>query len=199
MECLYDTTIPTNNRLRNNVTKGAKATSKRKHAKDVDAEFARSLLAGMEEDLARDKKKKGQRRASTKSKGAKAHKDNLQPSKGQTINKTGKKNKARKQRKAKKPTSHGNGCLDNINSLLDSNVYEDANNNLGSYELPTVTSKDKQKALTALIANVPQEEKRGIRGERAHILRCIKRLGSIKIQADGAGLWKMKGKSLPIL
>jgi hypothetical protein len=174
--------------LRNNTTKGANPTSRRKHAKDVDAEFVASFLAGMEADLARDEKKNGQRRASTKkSNGAKTHKNSLKTGKGKPSGQTGKKNTPRKKHKAKKPTSHGEGCLDNINSLLDSNVYEDANNNLGSYELPTVTSKDKQKALTALIASVPQEEKGNIRGEKAQILRCIKNLGRI-----------MKGKSLPI-
>ena len=55
----------------------------------------------------------------------------------------------------------------------------------------TETSKDK--ALKALLAGVPLEDRREARGRKADILRSSKVLGKGKVSADGNGNWNFKG------
>ena len=70
--------------------------------------------------------------------------------------KTGKKSDGGKDGpKRKKRKSKKNGYLSNSNTLLTSNVYEDANVNRNREALPASGHTDKQKALAALVASVP--------------------------------------------
>ena len=125
----------------------------------------------------------------------KPRRKNLNAGKGKATKKPSKRiNGAGKKCKARKQTTSVDDYADDIDNLLHSNVYEDANNNLGSRELPSITYKDKHKALTALLASVPLEERGSIRGERTKILNYIKSLCSQRVRADGAGKWIMKGK-----
>lgn len=85
-------------------------------------------------------------------------------------------------------------CLDEINKLLNSNPQEEAKKNTGSHSLPVVNLKDKHKALTALVASVPLEERGNSRGQRSQILRDIQTLGRGRASANGQGDWKFQGK-----
>jgi hypothetical protein len=150
-------------------------------------ELEASFLVGMEADLTTRENKNFQKLVRTRRlKGKTTEKKHLNASKG----KTGKRNPS----KTKKLGPLHHGMVDHVASLLHSNVFEEANDNLGSHELPTVTHKDKHKALTELLASVPLEEKESARGERSQILRSIRSLGSKKVFADGAGMWRMKGR-----
>lgn len=95
-----------------------------------------------------------------------------------------------------KPRPNQPGCLNDIGSLLNSNVYEDMNANLdrphANLDLAASTHKNKDKLLKELVAAVPLEEQKETRGQRSHILKATKILG--KVRADGKGNWKMKGK-----
>lgn len=178
------------------MSKRAKSINKKKQANDTEAELQASMRVGIEGELATRKKARAPRRTTASmTNNRKPRKKNSNAGKGKGTKKTSNRiNGASKKSKAKKQTTFVEDYADDIDNLLHSNVYEDANNNLGSHELPSITYKDKQKALTALLASVPLEEKRSSRGERSQILRDIKSLGSHRVRADGKGKWRMKGK-----
>lgn len=167
--------------------------SKKKHANDTEAELKASMLVGIENELANRKKARAPKKAIANNR--RPRRKNLNAGKGKVTKRNSKRmNGAGKKSKAKKQTAFADDYADDIDNLLHSNVYEDANNNQGLRELPSITHKDKQKALTALLASVPLEERGSTRGEKSQILKSIKALGSRRVGADGAGKWRMKGK-----
>lgn len=174
----------------------AKPMTKRKQAIHVESELEASMLAGMEQILANSKKKEGQKQTTSKTPNRrKTDEKSLHTSRGKTAKRNSRRsNNTSKKDKTKTQAPAAQDCLKEINELLYSNIYDEANNNLGARELPTVTLKDKQKALTALIASVPLEDRGSVRGDRSTILKCIQNLGSSRVRADGKGNWKFKGK-----
>jgi len=89
--------------------------------------------------------------------------------------------------KATKPT------LLNVNSLLHSNVYADANASHHSAPIPSMTEKRKADALKQLIASVPLEDQRMANREKEHIRKATVQLGRHRVKADGKGGWAFKG------
>ena len=170
--------------------------SKRKHANQVESELEASMLAGIEEVLENCEKKKGRNQTTARTpKQRKTPEKSSHTSKAKAIKGNSRRtNTTSKKRKTKTLAPEVNDCLKEINKLLNSNVYAEANDNIGARELPTVTLKDKKKALTALVAGVPLEERGSIRGQKGQILQCTQTLGRGRVRADGAGMWKLKGK-----
>ena len=121
--------------------------------------------------------------------------------------KSGKKGKHKSGRNAKagkkegskrmKRTPNDRGYLNDSNSLLTSNVYEDADANLNREALPVSGHTHKKKALAALVASVPLgTTKKDAVAEKNHILKSTVTLGrNIKgtCKADGANGWKLTG------
>lgn len=167
--------------------------SKRRHAKEKEAEEEASMRVGIEEYLEkRNKLEERKARASKKSPESRmSHKKSLRgerkPEKGS------KKKAAPKKSKVKKSKADRASRLNDIGSLLGSNIYEDANRNLERADFAVVTSKRKNEVLKALLAGVPLEDQREARGHQADILRSSKILGKGKVFADGKGRWKLKG------
>lgn len=99
--------------------------------------------------------------------------------------------------KRSKRRSKKAGYLSHSNSLLTSNVYDDADANLNREALPISGHTNKQKALAALVASVPlgttqkdaAHEKNLIRKATVTLARNIQ--GSCK--ADGNNHWKLPG------
>lgn len=174
--------------------------SKRKQANHVELEMEASMLAGMEHVLASSEKKEQQNQTTSKTPNRrKKHEKSPHASKGKVTKRNLRRsNNSSKKGKTKTQPLAVNDCLNEINKLLHSNIYEEANNNLGARELPTTVLKDKRKALTALVASVSLEERGSIRGQKGQILRCIQNLGPGRVRADGAGSWKLKGKPLKL-
>lgn len=170
--------------------------SKRRQANHIESELEASMLAGMEHVLANSEEKEGQNQTTSEAPSRrKTNEKGSHASKGKKANENSRRlKKISKKGKTKKLTPVVNDCLNEINKLLHINISEEANNNLGARELPTVVLGDKQKALTALIASVPFEEKGSVRGQKSQILRCIKNLGRGMVHADRGGKWKLKGK-----
>lgn len=166
---------------------------KRKHANHVESELEASMLAGIENLIANCEKTKGQNQTVTEAPNyRKAHEKNSHTSKVKATERNSR--RIGKKGKTKMQAPAVNDCLNEINKLLNSNLYEEANNNLGCRALPAITFKNKQKALTALVAGVPLEERGSIRGQKSQILQCTQTLGRGRVSADGAGHWKLKGK-----
>ena len=108
--------------------------------------------------------------------------------------KMGKKNGPKRTKRKSKKT----GYLNNSNTLLTSNVYEDADANLNLDALPASGHNHKQKALTALVASVPlgTTQKDAI-AEKNRILKATVILGrNIRgyCKADGeTNDWRLTG------
>ena len=101
------------------------------------------------------------------------------------------------QKRAKRKSNNA-GYLTNPNSLLTSNVYEDANANLDREALPASGhANNKQKALAALVASVPTGvSKKGVAAEKNSILKSTVTLGrGIQgvCKADGLNDWRLSG------
>ncbi|KAI9775902.1 MAG: hypothetical protein M1835_005663 [Candelina submexicana] len=80
-----------------------------------------------------------------------------------------------------------------MKSLLGNNLYRDANANMGRAELAAPTAKAKDEALKQLIASVPEEDRRGARTDRTHVLEATKVLNKYNVHYDGKGGWLLKG------
>lgn len=159
--------------------------NRKRTPKDLDKEAEINMMAGIEGFLRKLNKpaNEGGDVASNLS--------NKSPGKGKASQ--GKKSgqKAGSRRTKRKPTQAG--YLNDSTSLLTSNVYEDANANLHRDALPVSSETNKQKALAALVANVPLEYQREARSEKEHIKKATIDLGSNKVKADGKGSWALKG------
>lgn len=118
--------------------------------------------------------------------------------------KSGKKDKGKADGKANKSGSRRTKCkpgkagyLNDSNTLLASNVYEDADANLNREALPISGHTHKQKALAALVASVPLGvTKKDAAAEKNQILKATVTLGRGlrgACKADGANDWKLPG------
>lgn len=154
------------------------------------------MLAGIEDYLLRDTKHRGR-----EPKASKKAPDSRQNHK-KSLN-VGEKSKptrapsAKKKSKVKKPRLGQRGFLSDFNSLITSNVYEDANRNIDRPDLAVVTHTNKEKALKAFLAGVPLEERGSARGDKTSILKATKTLGNVR--ADGNGKWRLRGMKYSLL
>ena len=85
------------------------------------------------------------------------------------------------------------GRMNNIGSLLTSNIYEDSNANLERQALPVITERKKKDFMSSLIANIPLEDQKQAKSDKIDILNASKLLGSRKVVPDGHGNWTFKG------
>ncbi|MCJ1477620.1 hypothetical protein MMC13_006293 [Lambiella insularis] len=157
-------------------------------------DFADALLAGIEAETAKHekqnkKKNKKQNPSASKSAGASTSTKAKREKAGKPSSKTEKKPKEKKARaKAPKPT-----LFRDVDSLLSSNVYVDANANLDKADAPLMTGKRKEDALKQLVASVPLEDKRMASKEKQHILKATRTLGHYRVRAGDDGNWIVKG------
>ena len=107
----------------------------------------------------------------------------VKPSKNSKGKKSGPKSSNRKTK------DHRN----DLGDLLTSNVFDDATANNDRDALPVWSETDKRKAMTAIVASVPLENKQEARDDKATILRATKTLAPRKVTADGQGGWKLQG------
>lgn len=175
--------------------------SNRRLAKEKEHEKADSMRVGIEEFLEKERRQQGRKEAKTSKKapeGRKKHKKSLNG--GKRTKSTGnrrakeKMKTATQKKKAKKAKS---GRLTDVASLLMNNYYEDANRNLNRPDLAVVTHTRKDKALKALLAGVPLDDRSSARGDKTNILEATMTLGNVR--ADGNGQWKLKGMKSSLL
>lgn len=155
--------------------KQRKPNAKGKGARQgLDEEQETNMMAGLEEFIRKNYGKVGDK-SGEKAKG-----------------KSGTNASKRSKRRAKKA-----GYLNDSNSLLTSNVYEDADANLNREELPISGHTHKQKALAALVASVPLGiTQKDAASQKSRILKATVTLarniqGSCK--PDGKDQWKLPG------
>lgn len=155
--------------------KQRKPNAKGKGARQgLDEEQETNMMAGLEEFIRKNYGKVGDK-SGEKGKG-----------------KSGTNASKRSKRRAKKA-----GYLNDSNSLLTSNVYEDADANLNREELPISGHTHKQKALAALVASVPLGiTQKDAASQKSRILKATVTLarniqGSCK--PDGKDQWKLPG------
>lgn len=93
----------------------------------------------------------------------------------------------------KKSNRKANGHWNDVGNLLYNNVFDDATANNDRDALPVSSETDKRKAMKAIVANVPLENKREAKDDKAAILKATVTLASRKVTADGQGGWKLQG------
>lgn len=156
-----------------------KLPNKRAQQKQTERDEHASMRAGIEKFLQKEAKKetKKRKRRSGNSSNPRKRKDKI---------------KGKEQLKKPKPTEAG--YLLNSGSLMTSaSIYEDANNNLNRPLAPEILGTRKQEALEQLLVNVPMEDLRQARSEKAHLLRSTKILGKngrCKVEGNN---WRLKG------
>ncbi len=157
------------------------SSTKKSRAKALLKELRCNMLAGIEASILKDQKRIEDKAA----KAADAEAGN------------GGKRASRKSRKAKAPDLSAKrtatGRMNNIGSLVTSNIYEDSNANLDRQALPVITEKKKKEFMSSLIANIPLEDFKQANNDRIDILKASRLLGSRKVIPDGEGNWKLKG------
>ena len=179
-----------------NAYKTRKPQSKKQRAKELETELQNSMMAGIEMEMAREKKKAGRKsRAPQKDLGKDQSNHRVRKGKSQGSRSKAKKFKLKKtkSKNTKKPRPTQKGYLNDFGSLFTSNVYEDANANLDRPPLTPTDTRVKDQALKSLLASVPLEDLKTARAEKQHVIRATKTLGARKVKADGKGGWKFKG------
>lgn len=154
---------------------------RKKTQQELDQEQDMNMMAGLEGFLRKMTGKEG--------------KESGKKGKGKSDGKAKAGEKSGPTRRKRKPNEAG--YLNDSNSLLTSNIYEDADANLDREALPASGHTHKQKALAALVASVPlgTTEKDAV-AEKNHIFKSTVTLGrGIKgaCKADGGNDWKLAG------
>lgn len=171
------------------------------HTKILEVGMLAALETAMAKGNTEEKKGRGKGKISSdKSASDKKKPSNRKPKTGPKANETSAdKPKGKKppgKPKAKNPKGKGKAKqpnLLNVDSLLYSNVYADANAGLDSGPIPVMTEIKKKDALKQLIASVPLEDQRMANREREHIRQATTKLAKNNVHADGKGGWKLKG------
>jgi len=175
--------------------KKRRQTQTRKQAPDkLEKDLEWNLMAGIDSYFLKERREASKEKDKEKvKKSGKVGKEALRAEKTGKAqsNAHGKKTSAKinKAPPKKRPTQAG--FLNNAGSLLNSNVFEDADANRDLTPLPISTEKNKAKALAALVANVPLGNIR--RSEKEHIRRATITLGKHNVNPDGQGGWKFTG------
>ena len=165
----------------------SKNNSKRT-ADDLNKELANNMMAGLEFDLAKTdrtensmgktpRKRSQGNKACSISNGSREPMGNIKGPKGG---------------KASRPKPTQAGYMNDARSLVTSNVYQDANANIGKAAVPIMAGTRKRQAMASLISSIPVEDKAKAASEKAHILRMTTVLGSCKASTTAAG-WDLKG------
>lgn len=94
---------------------------------------------------------------------------------------------------SKKSNRKGKGHRNDIGNIMNSNVFDDALANNDRNALPVTSEMDKRKAMKAILACVPLENKQEAQDDRTAILKATVTLAARKITADGQGGWKLQG------
>ena len=183
-------------------SKKQKITEKPKRTKaELRSELYYNLMAGYEEEAAKDKKKeeheamhldKESRRDDRRKKKAQKNPNSKHTHELMKGKKPGKKSKA----KAKVP-----GVT--IRDLKTSNIYDDSNANSQKFAMPAMQGNDKRKAMVDLIASIPLEEskKAQLRGDRTNVSKATVVLGNCKVNDNhvrGEGDWNLRGMNTPL-
>ena len=165
----------------------SKDTSKQT-ADELKKELANNMMAGLEFDLAKTDK--------TENSTGKAPRKRSQGNKTSSISNDAQESmgnsKGKKGGKASRPKPTQAGYMNDAGSLVTSNVYQDANANIGKAAVPIMTGTRKRQAMASLISSIPVEDKAKAASEKAHILRMTTVLGSCKASTKAAG-WDLKG------
>ncbi|KAL8798933.1 MAG: hypothetical protein Q9182_006280, partial [Xanthomendoza sp. 2 TL-2023] len=163
-----------------------KTPSKRQTARARERDQHESQLAGIEEFLINEekKKRKGAKKATPRKRAW-----NTQGPKGKSAR--GK----NMLRDLGDPVRRGQpGHLPNSRSLLSSNVFDEGNNNLDAAPAPRVWETRKDKALKAMLVDIPLENLKQARSEKQNILHSTKVLGKHgRCYFAGGNKWGLKG------
>ncbi|KAL8832226.1 MAG: hypothetical protein Q9191_000396 [Dirinaria sp. TL-2023a] len=168
--------------------KRARATHLNKY---YEEERLRSMLAGIEEILAKIKRKEESK--AKKANDTMHNNEALDERDGANLD-GGTNATPNEKRKVNKSKPVGAANSRTLGSLLSSNVFEDAAANANEPALPVDTEVSKSKAMTSLIASMPIEDRRAAGSDKQRILKATRNLGFRAVATDGEGKWTLKVK-----
>ena len=155
---------------------------------ELKKELTNNMMAGIEDELAKTNK--------TETSLGKALREQSQGNKGSSLSNDAQEpmgnSKGKRAGKASRPKPTQAGYMNDTSSLVTSNVYEDANANVGKAAMPMMTGTRKRQAMASLISSIPVENKAKAASEKEHILRMTTILGSCKASTNAVG-WELKG------
>ena len=157
----------------------ADLSTKKSRAKALQKELKCNMLAGIEALLLRDQKRIEQKAGKAADNDTGRDRSKKASRKQKTSDLSAKRTKT--------------GRMNNIGSLLTSNIYEDSNANLDRQTLPVVTEKKRKEFMSSLIANIPVEDQKQAKSDKIDILKAATLLASRKVRPDGQGHWNLKG------
>lgn len=79
-----------------------------------------------------------------------------------------------------------------FDGLFSADVVANAHANATLPDVPTMTGKDKEKALTQLVASIPSSDRAEAKSDKRLVLESSKKFNA-KARSDGKGGWKIKG------
>ena len=104
--------------------------------------------------------------------------------------------------KGKNKTSRLNpakpGRMNDLRNLGNCDIYDQANANADKAPRPADSTTRKSDALKVLMANVPLEDLRAARRDKADIIKSSKTLGFRAVRRIGDNQWKVKGVASPL-
>ena len=190
------TTRDDDNNTENDAAPKGKSQPRKRRAKDASKrtpaelkkELASNMMAGFEADFAKTNK--------TETGLSKAPRKRLRGDKGPCVSDVAQDtvgtSKGKNAGEGSRPKPTQAGYMNDAASLMTSNVYEDANANIGKAAMPVMTDTRKRKAMASLISSIPVQDKAKAASEKEHILRMTTVLGSCKASTKAVG-WDLKG------
>ena len=202
----YDTDMDDGNNssgpsIRKHAPKKAHTAKRASRKGPSKKEQRESMNAGIDGKLAKEEKKKKRRKSSEQTpseqskRSGSSSKGNRGRPKGSRNNGPSKSRQA-KSGQPKIPMSNKQRIqlMKDFTSFSNSNVYIDANENLSRGGFPDLPQRNKTDALKALIASVPEEDRRSASLDKKQILAASRMLGRNGLcRLDGKGDWYLKG------
>lgn len=160
----------------------APQSKRRKQNRITAAEKRKSMSYGLEAARAQAKGKPLRAKASRKRKA-----NPPEPTEAETEG-AGQPDKKKKKQKRGKAPQHDF----DLDDLFSANVVTNAHESSSMSEIPKMIGKDKQKALTQLVASIPSENQAEAKSDKQIILDSSRKF-TRPARSDGQGGWKIKG------
>lgn len=157
------------------------ASNKRKRVNRISAQEKRKSM-GYGLEAARSKVKKDAAKASRK------RKANALPG-DEDVSGAGQQRK--KKKVTRKAGKRNKGKLD-FAGLFVADIITQGHANSSRPAIPTMTGKNKEKALTELVASIPTSDRVEAKSDRKLVLEATRKFTNL-VRADGNGGWKIKG------
>ena len=171
----------------------------RAQAKELQEELRLSRQAGVEQISYAQERKEEKEAAAKENQKRKHRNEQGQPQPRGTLEKASvTASRFKGKGKPSRPNPAKLGPMNDIRNLWHPNIYDQANANADKAPRPADNTTRKSDALKVLMANVPLEDLRTVRRDKADIIKSTKTLGFRAVRRIGDSQWKVKGVTSPL-